>query len=397
MTALQNELDDLSSLVADQHAAEVGHLEAIREEQAAAARRQRSASDQHSAHMAQLEEMFHALMDMGRERASTGSGTPLRRRLSERLRELPWLISHDDLTVHEMVGEGGFGQVHRGEYQGAEVAIKSLRSDTTGGSEGRRTLKILFNEAAVMAELRHPHVAEFVGLVMERPHYALVMAFYQSGSLCALLHDDEQELPWWRRLQLAAQVASGMAYLHARSPSCVHGDLKPQNVLLDNGGAARIADFGLAVIRDRSTSASRTVIGGDAGGAMSVAYASPERLQNPDRKPTEAVDVYAFGMLLYELAERKAPWAGVPVMMVAVAVGQGSRPELEAAMPEAVAANYQRLMRDCWAQGATSRPGFAEVARRARELCTQLPPPSGRPGSGGSGGRPHLRRNSSSL
>ena len=174
-----------------------------------------------------------------------------------------------------------------------------------------------------------------------------------------------------------------MAYLHARSPPCVHGDLKPQNVLLDNGGAARIADFGLAVIRDSSASASRTMMGGDAGGAMSVAYSPPERLLNPGRRPTQAGDVYSYAMLLYELAARAAPWAGAAPMMMMHAVSQGSRPELEVAIPEGIAEGYLRLMRDCWTHSATQRPSFAEVARRVRALCDKLPPPASRAGSGG--------------
>ena len=62
-----------------------------------------------------------------------------------------------------LTGRCGFGQVHRGEYRGAEVAIKSLCT-TSGADEDKRTLQMLFNEAWVMSELRHPHVVEFVGL-----------------------------------------------------------------------------------------------------------------------------------------------------------------------------------------------------------------------------------------
>ena len=139
------------------------------------------------------------------------------------------------------------------------------------------------------------------------------------------------------------------------------------------------------------------MMGGDAGGAMSVAYSPPERLLNPGRRPTQAGDVYSYAMLLYELAARAAPWAGAPPMVVGVAVGQGSRPELEVAIPEEIAEGYVRLMRDCWAHSAAQRPSFAEVARRVRALCDKLPPPASRAGSGGFGGQPPLRRMSSSL
>lgn len=180
------------------------------------------------------------------------------------------------------------------------------------------------------------------------------------GSLWDLLHGGAGALPMARLLQVAVDVAEAMAYLH---PKVVHRDLKPHNVLLDGEGRAKVCDFGIARLRD-CTSLSTTT-GGPAG---TPAYMAPEVFQSGEGAGPP-VDVYAFGVLLWEMATRKQPWETLSPVEIIYAVGVlKQRPRLPAGLPEGLAL----LMQRCWAQAPTARPTFAQVVHALRGLQAAL-------------------------
>ena len=213
-----------------------------------------------------------------------------------------------------------------------------------------------------MSQLRHPNAALIYGMVLEPQALALVMAHYPQGTLLQLLQDDRRDVTWKERVNLALDAAEGVAYLHSRPfEPIIHGDLKSSNLLLNGDGRVVITDFGLS--RIQTITASVRTMTHDS--AMSVIYAAPELISDPNKAKTQASDVYSFGMLLYEMATRHPPFQHAAPAMTMHFVSQGGRPEVPEDMPE----SYGELMVACWAHAPAARPAFGEIVAVLRQLA----------------------------
>lgn len=196
-----------------------------------------------------------------------------------------------------LLGEGAEGRawLARRRLDDELVVLKECAA-------GRHAEGALRRQARLAKGLRHPRLVEVHGLVEGRRATALVMEFVAGGSLA----DQLAEGPLAPDLAVShcIGVLEGLSVLHARG--IVHGDVKPANVLLDEGGLVKLADFGLA--RAYSVDATLTRVGAQADGTLSAL--SPERLDGAPASP--AGDVYAAGALLYRLltGEHYVPFAG---------------------------------------------------------------------------------------
>ena len=205
------------------------------------------------------------------------------------------------------LGEGGMGAVYRAEradgaYERA-VAVKLIRPGPDLGAApplGRR----LAAERRILARLEHPHVARLYdgGVTAEGAPY-LVMELVDGTPVTA--YAEARGLDVEARLRLFLQVCDAVAYAHRHL--VVHRDLKPSNVLVteDHAGApqVKLLDFGIATLLaegDDGAARTRTV------GAMTPAYAAPEQVRG--EAVTTATDVYALGVLLYELLAGRRPY-----------------------------------------------------------------------------------------
>lgn len=165
------------------------------------------------------------------------------------------------------------------------------------------------------------------------------------------------------------QVASGLQRLHAAQPlPIVHGDLKCANVLLeDDGEGAVIADFGLArAVREAGGGAADEEQRGSA--ALTVAISPPEVLRDVRAPRGPPVDVYALGVVIYEMVAGRAAFVGMRQHEVIRCVLEGRRPPIPASVRSEVAA----LISDCWAQEASDRPTAGAVVARVNEVIRQL-------------------------
>eukprot|EP00118_Oscarella_pearsei_P011140 m.72573 g.72573 ORF g.72573 m.72573 type:complete len:223 (+) comp35806_c0_seq20:668-1336(+) len=217
-----------------------------------------------------------------------------------------------------------------------------------------REISSLRKEAIILLRAQnHPHIIHFVGICEAPNHYTLLLEYVEGVSLDKVIRYDSTSNPdpnvekWTTRIDLACQVADGMAYLHTQEPPIVHLDLKPQNVLTQkrtDGFVCKITDFGLSKMRGLSQSTSRSSSSGSghSNPAGTVLYIAPERYDGACTTTTGSscsdqlikCDVYSFGVILWEMKERKQPYAGLDIIKmgdVVMASGVGTlTPNVEA-------------------------------------------------------------------
>jgi tRNA A-37 threonylcarbamoyl transferase component Bud32 len=193
-----------------------------------------------------------------------------------------------------LLGRGGMGEVYRADdlKLGQPVALKFL-PNAFAEDPARRERFVA--EVRIARQIAHPNVCRVYDIgEAERRHF-LSMEYVDGEDLASLLRRIGR-LPSDKALDIARQVAAGMAAAH--QGGVLHRDLKPANVMLDGRGRVRITDFGLAVAADSAAEAD------DSG---TPAYMAPEQLAG--KGASARSDVYALGLLMYELYTGKRPFA----------------------------------------------------------------------------------------
>ena len=202
--------------------------------------------------------------------------------------------------IDGVLGEGAAGRVFRA-YQDdpeREVALKVLRT----ASLDAESLARFRRESDLLAGLEHPHIARVYQAGADEtdtgPVYWLAMEFVRGDDIVT----HARALPLAGRLSLLAALARAVHFAHARG--VVHRDLKPANILVDEHGAPRILDFGVAHDADATLTRTGAVIG-------TVPYMSPEQLAGDGRTGDPRHDVYALGVIGYELVTGTLPYPGL--------------------------------------------------------------------------------------
>ena len=165
-----------------------------------------------------------------------------------------------------------------------------------------------------MASMRSDYIVQLRGICLEAPYYCLVMELMPKGSLYSVLKGNPV-LPLAVKYRIALDVICGLAQLH--EAKIIHRDLKSMNVLLDDRFRAKISDFGLAKIKSEvsSTSAAK-------GAKGTWGWMAPELLENnPSPPSTFSTDIYAYGMILWELIVKpyQPPFYGLNLNMLMLA------------------------------------------------------------------------------
>ena len=196
------------------------------------------------------------------------------------------------------IGQGQFGQVYCGSDRttGELVALKKL-------DLRRSPTQRFLNELAILSKLEHPNIVQVKGLAYEKKERFLVTNYCQGGTLRHLMTPKIRPT-LIQKLQIIRDVLLGLEHIHHHK--IIHCDLKPENILLNvssQGWNAQIADFGVAHGQDIGPAKQRL---GDTG---SPAYMAPERFYS---HYSPASDIYAVGVMLYELLLGKRPFTGMP-------------------------------------------------------------------------------------
>lgn len=263
--------------------------------------------------------------------------------------------------IAQLLGHGGMATVHRARdtQLGRDVALKLMRPDLADDPVfGARFV----TEARSAASISHPNVVTVLDFGTGGPGPYIVMELVEGGDLAAILRR-KGRLSAPRAASVAAGVASALAAAHAKG--IVHRDVKPGNILLTADGDARVADFGIArATGEGSLTATGTSLG-------SVDYFSPEQARG---EPAEAAsDIYALGVVLYEMLTGARPFTGEGPYAVAVARIDAPAPDprvVRPRVPKALSAIVQRAMapgpRDRYASAAEMGSALEEWLERRR-------------------------------
>lgn len=220
-----------------------------------------------------------------------------------------------------LVGHGQFGQVYSAIHRktGELVALKYLHRDRFPTHKFLRELRFLLS-------LEHPNIVTCHALEHSAHGRYLVMDYCEGGTLRSILESDIV-LSWEELLGLVLDILAGLD--HAHQQGIIHCDIKPENILLvltPRGWVARISDFGIARLRQEVNES-------DLGHSGSPAYMAPERFYN--QHPL-ASDLYAVGIILYEMVLGKRPFSGTPMELMVAHMNQP--PDIPEALPDPIKA-----------------------------------------------------------
>jgi len=205
------------------------------------------------------------------------------------------IISH--YKILEKLGEGGMGVVYRAEDLKLQrtVAIKFLPKEHTVQGEARDRF---LREARSASGLNHPNICTIYEIDEADGEIFIVMEFIEGRSLREAIQAGPLSIP--EVIRLAGDVAEGLRAAHAKG--IVHRDIKPENIIVTSGGAAKIADFGLARTTEQAQHPDSAQVSG------TIAYMSPEQLEG--NQVNHLADIWSLGVVLYETATGRRPFSG---------------------------------------------------------------------------------------
>jgi hypothetical protein len=208
-------------------------------------------------------------------------------------------IIADRFKIGKRIGSGGMGEVFQGHdlQTNQLVAIKSLRDEVV--AQAPSIVERFEREGEALRLLNHPNIVKVIAAVTVGPKHYIIMEYVGNGSLAQLLALQPQ-LPLERVREIALDLADALARAHRLR--IIHRDIKPANVLLADDGTPRLSDFGIAHIGNLS---SLTQTGATVG---TYPYLSPEACDG--KEPDERTDIWAFGILLFEMLAGRRPFEG---------------------------------------------------------------------------------------
>eukprot|EP01035_Chromulina_nebulosa_P017610 gene17610-23184_t len=266
------------------------------------------------------------------------------------------IINPKEVVLSKIIGEGSFGRVWSGYWRNNAVAIKEFvfaQAAVVGGSvERNNIIEEIVGEAGIMACLRHPKILQIYGCSLTMQAIWIASELCNRGSLRMLLNDKSVDIAWIKKLSICLDVADGMLYLHTRNPPIIHRDLKSHNIFIIESSpgrfVAKIGDWGSARALALSGTKSMTQ------GVGTACWLAPEVIYNA--RFSKDSDVYAYGILLWEVYTRQEVHEGLSAAQIIAKVAhEGLRPPIPRFCP------WNTIMTECWKQNPKERPGFSKI------------------------------------
>ncbi|KAF8413868.1 hypothetical protein HHK36_001862 [Tetracentron sinense] len=271
-----------------------------------------------------------------------------------------WMVDLSKLFLGVRFASGAHSRLYHGIYKDEAVAVKIIRQpdDDENGAMGARLEKQFNREVSLLSHLHHQNVLKLVGACRKPPVFCIITQYLSGGSLRAFLHKlEHKSLPLQKLIAIALDIARGMEYIH--SQGVIHRDLKPENILFDEDLHLKVADFGIAC-----EEAYCDTLAEDPG---TFRWMAPEMIKH---KPYgRKVDVYSFGLVLWELVTETIPYEDMtPIQAAFAVVNKNLRPVIPLDCSPAMRA----LIEQCWALQPEKRPEFWQIVKVLEEFESSL-------------------------
>ncbi|XP_060535359.1 mitogen-activated protein kinase kinase kinase 13 isoform X2 [Cylas formicarius] len=255
-----------------------------------------------------------------------------------------WEIPFEKITGLEFISSGGQGAVFSGFLNSTPIAVKKVA-------------ELKDTDIINLRRLNHPNIVKFKGVCTQEPCFCIVMEFCPYGSLFNLLKNQKNVVTINRVVTWAKQIASGMHYLHMHK--IIHRDLKSPNVLIGEEEIIKISDFG--------TSRTWNGVSEKMTFAGTVAWMAPEAIQ--ELACSEKVDIWSFGVVLWELLTCEVPYDGMEQGAIMYSVGCGKlRPPIPSTCPD----GFKLIMQMCWKHNPKERPSFKLICNHLEIASVEI-------------------------
>ncbi|CAO1945967.1 unnamed protein product [Urochloa humidicola] len=271
-----------------------------------------------------------------------------------------WSVDRSQLLIGHRFASGAHSRLFHGIYKEQPVAVKFIRQpDDEEDAELAAQLEKQFNtEVTTLSRLNHPNVIKLIGACSSPPVFCIITEFLSGGSLRAFLHkQDHNALPLDKIISISLDITHGMAYIH--SQGVVHRDVKPDNIIFNEEFCAKIVDFGIACEEEYCDP-----LANDTG---TFRWMAPEMMKH--KAYGRKVDVYSFGLILWEMFSGSIPYEELNPFQAAFAVfDKNVRP----AIPTSCPAPVRLLIEQCWASHPEKRPDFCQIVQILEKFKTVL-------------------------
>ncbi|VDK64658.1 unnamed protein product [Onchocerca ochengi] len=255
-----------------------------------------------------------------------------------------WEIPFETITHLEWLGSGSQGAVFSGQLNGRLVAVKKVKDKSE-------------TEIKHLQHLNHENLIKFIGVCTQSPCFCIVMEYCGQGQLYELIrsghHIEKDTFGEWAR-----QIGDGMNYLHQKR--IIHRDLKSPNILVDDSDILKICDFGTSHQWDKQKSIVMSFCG-------TAAWMAPEIIK---KEPcSEKVDIWSFGVVLWELLTQEIPYKDIDSMAIIWGVGSNN---LSLPIPDTAPEGLKLLLRQCWSIKPQNRPSFSQILKHVAVFKSEI-------------------------
>lgn len=286
----------------------------------------------------------------------------------------------DNLTFNSFeemkhIADGSNANIFLGKFLGLKVVVKMIKEDVQSNPVAVHEFDV---EHGMLSRFSHPHIIRLLGAGM-MPRRFIVIEYLGGGSLATVLENNKEKPGLAQRffrkptftyatlLMRARDMADALNYLHSQvheGAIVIHRDLKPDNVGFTANGTLKLFDFGLCTcVKAHEQAAEVYEMTGNTG---SLRYMAPEVALR--RSYNERVDVYSFGIMVWQMARDRVPFKGLSkIEFFNTVVNGDNRPPLDKAWPN----RFSQLLTSCWHSDYLARPSFAQLVEELDSLYVE--------------------------
>jgi TPR repeat protein len=238
-----------------------------------------------------------------------------------------------ELIFDKIIGRGGFGEVYVGKWNYHKVAIKKFFLNPNDN-------QLIQQEIDIIKNLRSRYIIQFYGIENYNGSIVMITDYAERGSLATVLENSKITLNWDLRLKITNDIIKGLAFLHGKN--IIHRDLKSSNILMNEHYEAKLCDFGLAKIKERT-----------AFNVGTLRWMAPELFSRRPHYDYKS-DIYSLAMVMWEIASRNTvPFSEIQENSVVIqCIKDGEREDIPDGTPD----KYAEMIERCWQQTSEKRP-----------------------------------------